>query len=79
MLSGPAYSTLLQDGSIETDALLAAVGVADGGVVAAGYSNGTWNSESGSGQVDFAAVKLDADGNVVWIWQVSQRKRDTER
>lgn len=69
VLCGPAHSTL-QDGSIERDSFLAAAGVSDGGVVAAGYSNGTWNSEDGWGQLDFAAVKLDSDGNVAWIWQV---------
>lgn len=46
----------------------------DGGVVVGGYSNGTsWNGTTSSGLSDFAAVKLDSDGTVVWRWQVSSQ------
>lgn len=59
----------LQDGSNGSDFLLDAAAVSDGGVVAAGYTNGTWNGQPGS-ETDFAAVKLDSDGDVAWTWQV---------
>lgn len=41
----------------------------DGSVVAAGYTAGIW-SGTNAGDEDFAAVKLDKDGNEVWRWQV---------
>lgn len=41
----------------------------DGSVMLAGHTDGIWNAES-TGEVDFAAVKLDAEGEVVWKWQV---------
>lgn len=41
----------------------------DDSVVLAGYTTGDWNAENAGG-TDFVAVKLDADGNEVWTWQV---------
>lgn len=43
----------------------------DGGFVLAGRTDGTWNTTS-SGGLDFAAVKLDVDGNELWRWQVRE-------
>lgn len=55
----------------------AAVGQ-DGGIVLAGHTTGNWSGES-EGGVDFAAVKLDADGNVLWKWQVNSSWKYTLR
>lgn len=42
---------------------------ADGNVVLAGHTQGHWNGTQ-VGFYDAAAVKLDADGTVLWRWQV---------
>lgn len=47
----------------------------DGSVVLAGYTGGDWASPNAGGN-DFAAVKLDADGMLLWQWQVRQTKFD---
>ena len=41
----------------------------DGSVVLAGASSGNWSGLNRGGQ-DFAAVKIDSDGNEIWRWQV---------
>ena len=41
----------------------------DGSVVLAGKTGGSWNATS-AGDSDWAAMKLDAEGTVVWKWQV---------
>ena len=43
----------------------------DGSVVLAGETRGSWNATS-AGDLDWAAMKLDAEGTVVWKWQVRQ-------
>lgn len=60
-----------QDGTDEFDSISAAVVRDDDSVVLAGYSCGNWSGLS-TGQADFAAVKLAADGNELWRWQVKQ-------
>lgn len=42
----------------------------DGSVYLAGYTRGDW-SATNAGYMDFAAVKLHADGVEEWRWQVS--------
>lgn len=42
----------------------------DGSVILAGSTTGVW-SEHNIGLKDFAASKLDSDGNLVWTWQVN--------
>lgn len=42
--------------------------LADGSVVLAGSTSGDWQGNN-LGKSDFAAVKLDADGNLLWKWQ----------
>lgn len=42
----------------------------DGGYVLAGYTEGVWSGEASAGGQDFVVVKLDADGQEVWRWQV---------
>lgn len=41
----------------------------DGSVVLAGDSEGDW-AGSNLGGSDFVAVKVDARGSMVWMWQV---------
>lgn len=43
----------------------------DGSAVLSGRCEGYWNTAS-AGALDFAAVKLDADGNELWRWQVRE-------
>lgn len=45
----------------------------NGSVVVAGNTYGNWSGvNAGSG--DWAAVKLDADGAVLWQWQVKEKE-----
>lgn len=44
----------------------------DGSVILAGSTAGVWGKE-GTGSGDFAAHKLDEDGNLIWTWQVNCR------
>lgn len=60
-----------QDGSSEDDVVMAVAVAADGSVALAGYTWGDWNGTN-KGYSDFDAFKLDADGNLLWKWQVNQ-------
>ena len=42
----------------------------DGSVVLAGSTTGDWNTTN-AGEPDFAVLKLDGDGTLVWKWQVT--------
>lgn len=42
----------------------------DGCFVLAGHTEGVFSGEASAGGEDFAAVKLDAEGQEVWRWQV---------
>ena len=46
-----------------------AVMYADGSSVLAGHTYGDWNATN-AGNNDLMAVKLDANGSVLWEWQV---------
>lgn len=50
---------------------MAAVMYLDGSSVLAGYTWGNW-----SWSYDFAVVKLDANGSVLWEWQVRMLDKD---
>lgn len=65
-----------QDGSEKSDAFLAAAAGDDGSVILAGFSGGGWEGTN-RGKEDFAAVKLDADGAVLWKWQVGAISRSS--
>lgn len=65
------YVVCGQDGTEGLDSISAAVVGDDAYVVLAGYSSGNWNGFA-PGQADWAAIKLDADGNELWRWQVIQ-------
>lgn len=47
---------------------------ADGSVLVAGQTSGTWGNENQTNGVtgthDFAAFKLDSEGLLLWKWQV---------
>lgn len=58
-----------QDGTSEDDILNDVVANSDGSTVLVGSTEGDWNATN-AGSRDFAAVKLDEDGTVLWKWQV---------
>lgn len=45
----------------------------DGSVIIAGGSRGDWGGPN-AGSGDFAAVKLDENGDEVWRWQVTRTR-----
>lgn len=59
-----------QDGSTASDNFVASAMGPDGSVVLAGVTTGTWSDSFVGGTFDFAAVKLDSNGDEVWRWQV---------
>ena len=65
------YAGAAQDGTDDYDFVRTAVATINGTFVLAGSTSGDWNG-SNVGDRDFAALKLDADGNVIWKWQVSK-------
>lgn len=52
----------------------------DGSALFAGTTFGDWVQVS-VGSWDFAAMKMDVDGNVLWTWQVRRNaeERESER
>ncbi|CAM9534982.1 unnamed protein product [Ectocarpus sp. 12 AP-2014] len=62
------YSWHWQDGTSDEDNLNDAVVNSDGSVVLAGSTEGDWGGTN-AGLGDFAAVKLDESGAVLWKWQ----------
>ena len=65
-----------QDGTADDDYAKAAVATMNGTFVLAGSTQGDWNSVN-AGDRNFAALKLDTDGNVMWKWQVSETTGET--
>lgn len=63
------YSSHLQGGTLGDDVFVHAAAGDDGSFVLAGWTNGLW-SDSFDDSFDFAAVKLDTNGNELWRWQV---------
>lgn len=59
-----------EKGDKMNDAAIAGEG--DGSIILAGATYGDWNGAN-AGDSDFAAVKMDADSNVLWRWQVKKR------
>ncbi|CBJ28797.1 hemolysin-type calcium-binding region [Ectocarpus siliculosus] len=58
-----------QEGTTDEDALSDAAATDDGGVVFAGFFNGTLNGVASEGLGDFIAIKFDSDGTEEWRWQ----------
>lgn len=61
---------MAQGGSDANDRVNTVALAGDGSVILAGSTTGVW-SEDNIGLKDFAASKLDSDGNLVWTWQVN--------
>lgn len=64
-----------QSGATSADSeskMRVAVMGADGSVVLGGRADGDWNGTT-AGMDDFVAVKLDAEGQEIWRWQVGER------
>lgn len=66
--------TARQSGTPEDELLVGAApansAVSGSDVVLAGRTEGDW-AASNAGGTDFCVVKLDADGNELWVWQVT--------
>lgn len=62
-----------QDGSNRADTFNCVVAAQDGSFVLGGGTQASWRGNTNAGYTDFAAVKLDADGNELWVWQVRAR------
>lgn len=60
-----------QDGTSEDDVFLGGAKGDNGSVILVGSSYGDWDGSNKGGK-DFVAVKLDADKNVLWKWQVQE-------
>ena len=63
----------VQGGTAFADVLSTVLVGEDGSVVLAGYTTGSW-VDSNAGEEDYLVVKLDSDGNEVWVWQVRDRQ-----
>ncbi|CAN0292526.1 unnamed protein product, partial [Ectocarpus sp. 13 AM-2016] len=63
-----------QEGSTDEDTLSDAAATDDGGVVFAGFYNGTLNGVASEGLGDFIAIKFDSDGTEEWRWQDGTEK-----
>lgn len=60
-----------QDGTSSLEWVTPAVATGEGSAVIAGNTEGSlFGTNSGDG--DFAAVKLDANGTIEWTWQVGK-------
>ena len=64
----------VQTGTSVNDHLRAAV-VFNGSYVFAGSTQGDWGGASAGG-FDWAAFKVDTQGDILWRWQVRLRKMD---
>ena len=60
-----------QDGTSEDDHLGGAVEGSDVAYVFAGITRGDW-SGTNAGGYDWAAFKADAQGDILWSWQVTK-------
>lgn len=66
------HVTYLQGGTTVADVLSTVLVDEEGSVIMAGYTSGSF-LETGAGEEDYLAVKLDSDGNEIWIWQVQSK------
>lgn len=58
-----------QGGTDAEDGLYKCMVGSNGSIYLAGFTAGDW-AGSNAGLDDFAAAKLDSDGNEIWRWQV---------
>lgn len=61
-----------QDGTVWEEQIISVTHIADDEFVLSGYTAGSFAASS-SGEYDFAAVKLGANGTILWSWQVTSR------
>ncbi|CAN0306659.1 unnamed protein product [Ascophyllum nodosum] len=64
-----------QDGTEDDDLLFTVVASEDGSVVMAGQTSGDFGSIN-AGLDDFTAIKLDANGTMMWTWQEGSDSED---
>ena len=67
-------SPFRKGGTVEEDRAYGIFADDDESVVLTGHTNGLWSIAS-SGATDWAAVKLDENGNELWRWLVTQLSR----
>lgn len=60
----------VQDGTAGVDIATGVALAEDGSAVLSGSTTGHWNATN-LGEPDFAAVKLDVNGALLWKWQVT--------
>lgn len=58
-----------QNGTRFEDNLRAVVDTTDGAFVMSGLTSGSY-AGAANGEADFVAIKIDADKNILWTWQV---------
>lgn len=63
----------MQKGTAEDEHLHGGVVGSNGTYVFAGHSEGVWNGTNAGGY-DFVVFKVDAQGDIIWIWQVNAGK-----
>lgn len=68
----------IQAGTPEDEHLRGGAVGSDGSTVLVGHSKGDWNGTN-AGDYDFVALKVDAQGEIIWKWQVKTIKRLTEQ
>ena len=68
-LSYVTWTIVLKGGTEKRDECYAVAMADDGSVVVAGHTYGDWSGVN-AGSADFIAIKLDAAGEEVWVWQV---------
>lgn len=65
-----------QGGTAFADVLSTVLVEEDGSVIVAGYTSGSW-IEGNAGEEDYLVVKLDSDGNEIWVWQVRDGQKQS--
>lgn len=64
-----------QDGSAESDLIFRLAMAEDGSVIGVGRTYGSWDGEAhDDGDSDFAAFRLDGNGEEIWRYQVGFSK-----
>ena len=64
-----SWTTVIKGGTEELDYCIGVAMADDGSVIVTGYTFGEWG-EVNAEPTDFVAVKLNAAGEQVWVWQV---------
>lgn len=59
----------MQGGTAFADVLSTVLVGENGSIILAGFTSGSW-IENNAGEEDYLVIKLDSDGNEIWVWQV---------